>query len=83
MSWGRPVVVVVSGVGVRFPGAETTVSVDGAVPLSAGSRYPAKEFLDANQNLDVVCWFGNALGRRQGNSLHDAVSAAVVEESCQ
>jgi hypothetical protein len=55
------------------PGAGTTVSGEGTVPLSAESRHPEREFLDAPQKLVVVCWLANARDRGRGNSLDDAV----------
>jgi hypothetical protein len=71
----RPVVgAAVSGAVVRVHGARTTVSGEGAVPLSAQSRHPVREFLDALQKL-VVCWLANAHERGWGNSLDDTVGA--------
>jgi hypothetical protein len=83
MSGGRPVAgAAVSGAGVKVPGtrwtvsgAGTTVSGEGAVPLSAESRDPAREFLEAPQKLGVVCWLTNDRERGRGNSLNDAVGA--------
>jgi hypothetical protein len=80
--WGRPVVgAAVSGAGVRFPGsgwtvsgAATTVSGEGAVPLSAESRHPATEFLDVTKKF-VVCWLAHVRERGRGNSPDDAVGA--------
>jgi hypothetical protein len=79
MSGVRPVVeAAVSGAGGRVPGtgwtvlgAGTAVSGEGAV--SAQSRHPAREFLDAPQKLVLVRRFAYARERGRGNSLDDAV----------
>jgi hypothetical protein len=58
---------------VMVPWAGRTVPGAGAIPLTAKSRHPARDFLDALQKLVIVRRLANARERGRGNSDGDTV----------